>query len=112
MVRCILVAKRSFYDEKQKDNVLWLTLYDVGRKIKDENGNEKGIYCPKPSDAVIQSAISQNRRPQDFSDFSNIHPGALIDVEYAVNQTTRKSYIKSCSLVHGTNLFKPEDLYL
>ena len=55
--------------------------------------------------------VNKQKKPQDYEDFKNIHPGALIDVNYAVNNS-RKAYIQSYSLVPGTNLFKPEDLYL
>ena len=107
MVRAILVAKREYVDEKTKDNIMFLTLYELGKKIKDSDV----IFNKRSTDAIINGMINKTKKPQDYLDFLDIHPGALIDIEYAVGDN-RKAYIKSYSLVHGTNLYKPEDLYL
>ncbi len=108
MIRCILVAKREFKDEKTNEQGLFLTLYSLARKSKTPGK----LYTPKSTDAVITSFVSKERKPQDYEDFMNIHPGALIDVHYGVNEVTQKAYIQKCELVAGSNLYKPEDLYL
>lgn len=108
MIRCVLVAKREFKDEKTNEEGLFLTLYSLARKSKTEGK----LYTPKSNEAVITAFINKNRKPQDFEDYLNIHPGALIDVHYGVNEVTQKAYIQKCELVSGTNLYKPEDLYL
>lgn len=107
MIRCVLVAKREFKDEKTNEEGLFLTLYSLARK-----GKEGKLYTPKVTDAVITSFISKTRKPQDYTDYQTIYPGALIDVHYGVNEVTQKAYIQKCELVPGTNLYKPEDLYL
>lgn len=107
MVKAILVAKREYIDEKTQDHIMYLTLYEMGKKTKDGNA----IFNKRPSDAIINTAINKTKKPQTYSDFQQIHPGSLINVYYEVSDS-RKAYIKSMELVPGTNLYKPEDLYL
>ena len=108
MIRCVLVAKREFKDEKTNEEGIFLTLYSLARKSKTEGK----LYTPKSNDALITAFISKERKAQDYNDYLSIHPGALIDVHYGVNEVTQKAYIQKCELVPGTNLYKPKDLYL
>lgn len=112
MIRCVLVAKREFKDEKTNEEGIFLILYSLARQVKKDGVSTGKLYTPKSNDALITAFISKGRKAQDYNDYLSIHPGALVDVHYGVNEVTQKAYIQKCELVPGTNLYKPEDLYL
>ena len=107
MKRCILVAVRPQKDKETNDELLFLVLYRLPNKM--QNG---GLWHPKKDETIINVCINAKHKPEDYKRFLDIRPGALIDVTFALNEFTNKTYVDRCELVEGTNVFEEKDLYL
>ncbi len=107
MKRCILVSVRPQKDKETNDDLLFLTLYRLPNKMK--NG---GLWHPKKDEQVINVCLNAKFKPEEFKQYSAIHPGALVDVTFALNEFTNKTYVDRVELVEGTNVFDENLLYL
>jgi hypothetical protein len=107
MKRCVLVSIRERQDETTKDELLFLTCYALPRVMT--NG---GLYYPKNADAIINVCINKTRAPMDYETFKNVYPGALVDIQHALNEVTNKRFVSKCDLVPNTNIYSPQDVYL
>lgn len=107
MKRCILVSVRPQKDKETNDDLLFLTLYRLPNKMK--NG---GLWHPKKDEQVVNACINGKHKPEEYKKFLSIFPGALIDVTFALNEFTNKTYVERCDLVDGTNVFDETLLYL
>ena len=107
MRRCILIDSRVTKDKKTNEDVMYLTLAKLAKRTSEGN-----IYHLKKDDMIVLTAINKVKKPQEFAAFENIHPGALIDIDYSVSEFDGKAYISKKELVVGTNVNTPEKLYL
>ncbi len=107
MKRCILVSVRPQKDKETNDDLLFLTLYRLPNKMK--NG---GLWHPKKDEVIVNACINGKNKPEEYKNFSKILPGALIDVTFALNEFSNKTYVERVELVEGTNLFDEKLLYL
>lgn len=107
MKRCILVDVRQNQDKETKDKLLFLTL--VKLPVPMNNG---GLWHHKSSDLIVNVAINERLRPQDYEQYSKILPGALFDITYGYNDFNGKSFIATCVLVEGSNMFTEQEVYV
>ena len=107
MIRSILVSSRVGQDDKTGNKLLFMTLYRFPTRMK--NG---GLWYPKKGDAVINACIDESKKADEFAFFSEILPGALVDVVLGVNDFTGKTYVASLNLACEQNPYKAEELYL
>ena len=107
MKRCILVATRQTKDKESGEELLFLTLCDLPKRMK--NG---GLFYPKSSELTINSCINKVRKPDEYEKFSKILPGTLIDVTEGINDFTSKRFVANMCIVPGTeNLYDEKLLY-
>lgn len=107
MKRCILVDVRTAVDEKTKDELLFMTLYSLATKM-----SKGGLWHPKKNDADINVCISKTKAPHDYEAYIKCVPGALFDITFGVNDFTNKTFVATCTLVPGSNIYTEEQVYL
>ena len=107
MKRCILVDLRTNKDVKTGDELMFLTLVRLPSKMS--NG---GLWHPKQNEMMVNVCINKTSKPEDYSKFQNVNPGALFDITFGINDFNNKTFVATCTLVPNTNKFKPEELYL
>ena len=107
MKRFILVGVRQGKDDKTKDDLLFLTLFKLPSKMK--NG---GLWHPKSAESIIYYCVNKTKNAEEYEKYSKVYPGTLFDVTFAVNDFNNKSYIATCVMVPGTNLYTDADLYI
>ena len=107
MKRCILVDSRTNKNEQTGDELLFLTLVKLPAKMS--NG---GLWHHKANELVINVCIPKSTKQEDFEKYSTILPGALFDITYGYNDFNGKSFVATCTLVDGTNMFTPQEVYV
>ena len=107
MKRCILVGVRPQKDKETNDDLLFLNLIRLPNKMK--NG---GLWFPKKDEERINVCLNSKFKPEEYKEFLKVLPGSLVDVSFALNEFTNKTYVEHCELVEGTNVFTEEQLYL
>ena len=107
MKRCILVDSRTNKDEKTKDELLFMTLYCLATKSK-----KGGLWHPKKNDAEINVCFNKTKAPHDYEAYIKCVPGALFDITFGVNDFTNKTFVATCTLVPGSNIYTEEQVYL
>lgn len=107
MKRCILVDSRTNKDEKTKDDLLFLILVKLPCKMS--NG---GLWHHKANELVVNVCINKTNKPQDYEALEKVLPGALFDIEYGYNDFNGKSFVSSCKLVDGSNMFTYDEVYV
>lgn len=107
MKRCILVSVRAQKEQETNDDLLFLTMYRLPNKMR--NG---GLWFPKKEEAVINACINAKYKQDDYNKFLKILPGAIVDVTFALNEFTNKTYVDHVDLVEGTDIYTEELLYL
>lgn len=98
MKRCILVGSRTNVDKETKDELLFLTLCNLPRKMK--NG---GLWHPKSSEMLVTACINKSRKPEEFEKFIKLLPGTLFDVTQGINDFNGKPFVASLDVVKGTD---------
>lgn len=106
MKRFIVVSVKHGKDKETKENLLFVGLYQLPNKWKDD------LFYPKHADAFITYCINQSKKPMDFGVFEDVRPGALVDITYGVNERTNKTVIARADLVPNSNIYSDSDLYL
>ena len=107
MKRCILVGSRTNKDKETGDELLFLTLCNLPRRMK--NG---GLWNPKSNEMLVTSCINKARKPDDYDKFIKLLPGTLFDVTYGVNEFTGKVVVAALNLVAGSdNIFDEKTLF-
>ena len=107
MKRCILVSVRPQKDKETNDDLLFLTMYRLPGKMK--NG---GLWYPKKDEQIINACINAKHRKDEYDFFLTLLPGAIVDVTFALNEFTNKTYVERVDLVEGTDIYTEEMLYL
>ena len=107
MKRCILVSVRPQKDKETNDDLLFLTMYRLPGKMK--NG---GLWYPKKDEQIINACINAKHRKDDYDFFLKVLPGAIVDVTFALNEFTNKTYVERVDLVEGTDIYTAELLYV
>ena len=107
MKRCILVDVRTNKDKETNEDILFLTL--VKLPVPMNNG---GLWHHKASELVVNVAFPKNTKAQEFEQYSKILPGALFDITYGYNDFNGKSFVATCVLVEGTNMFTEQEVYV
>lgn len=107
MKRTILVSTRTNTDEKTGDELLFLTLCNLPKRMK--NG---GLWYPKSSELLSTACINKTRKPDEYEKFMKLLPGTIIDVTEGINDFTNKRFVASLDVVPGTeNIFDEATLY-
>ena len=106
MKRYLLVSKKVGQNKEKTEMVVYLTLYALPKKMKDSDA----LYHPKKEDAILSTSVRKDN--PHFVLFANANEGCLIDVDFKVNEVTMKPSVSSLTIVEGTQLFEPKDLYL
>lgn len=106
MKRMILVDVRISKDEKNGDNLLWLTLYRLASQMK--NG---GLWHAKKDESITYVCFSQLKNPQEYNDYQKCNPGTLFDITFGLNDFNNKSYVATCVMVPNSNKHKYDDVY-
>ena len=107
MRRCILISTRQNKDEKTGDELMFLILSRLPRKM-----NTGGLWYPKKDELIINTCINKSRSPEEFAKMQNVLPGTLIDVTLGLNEYTNKAYVVKTDVVEGTDVFTEDMLYL
>ena len=105
MKRCILVSNRQNKDEKTGDELLFLTLYRLPNKMKND-----GLWFPKQNEAIINACVNKTRSPEDYEKFKQVLPGAIIDVTFGLNDFNNKTFVAKLDLIENS-LFDAELIY-
>lgn len=107
MSRVLVCSSRVGEDKKENDQVLYISTW------KMPTYTSKGfLWYPKKDESIVNIVIRRSQNPQSFEQYKTIKPGALLDVYYAVNETTAKAYVDRFELIPGTDVHKIEDIYL
>ena len=105
--RCLVVCNKLGTDEKTKDTLMYLTLYRLPTKRKDG-----GLWYPKSSEAIVNVCVNKTRDPEKFNRLSSIQYGALVDIDFGVNEFTDKAYVASVELVPNTSFLTDDILFI
>ena len=105
--RCLVVCNKLGTDEKTKDTLMYLTLYRLPTKRKDG-----GLWYPKSSEAIVNVCVNKTRDPEKFNRLSSIQYGALVDIDFGVNEFTDKTYVASVELVPNTSFLTDDVLFI
>ena len=105
--RCLVVCNKLGTDEKTKDTLMYLTLYRLPTKRKDG-----GLWYPKSSEAIVNVCVNKTRDPEKFNRLSSIQYGALVDIDFGVNEFTDKTYVASVELVPNTSFLSDDILFI
>lgn len=105
--RCLVVCNKLGTDEKTKDTLMYLTLYRLPTKRKDG-----GLWYPKSSEAIVNVCVNKTRDPEKFNRLSSIQYGALVDIDFGVNEFTDKTYVASVELVPNTSFLTDDILFI
>ena len=107
MKRCILLSTRTNEDKDTGDQLLFLTLSNLPKRMK--NG---GLWHPKSSEMLTTACINKTRKPDDYEKFVKLLPGTLLDVTEGINDFTNKRFVASLDIVPGTeNIYDEQLLY-
>ena len=107
MKRCILVSSRIGKDEKTNDELLFLTLCYLPKRM-----NNGKLFYPKQKECLTTACINKSRRADEFERLSKLLPGTLVDVVQGVNEYSGNLFIASINVVSGTeNIFDEAILY-
>ena len=107
MKRTILVSTRTNTDEMTGDELLFLTLCNLPKRMK--NG---GLWHPKSSELLSIACINKTRKPDEYEKFMKLLPGTIIDVTEGINDFTNTRFVASLDVVAGTeNIFDEKILY-
>lgn len=105
MKRCILVGVRTNKDKETNDELLFLTLCNLPRKM-----NNGGLWHPKSAEMLTTACINKARKPDEYEKFVNLLPGTLIDVTMGVNEFNDKRFVAALEVVKGTENIYDETL--
>ena len=105
--RCLVVSNKLGTDEKTKDTLLYLAAYRLPTKRKDG-----GLWYPKSSEAIVNVCVNKTRDPEKFNRLSSIQYGALVDIDFGVNEFTDKTYVASVELVPNTSFLTDDILFI
>ena len=107
MKRCILLSTRTNEDKDTGDQLLFLTLSNLPKRMKSG-----GLWHPKSSEMIITACINETRKPDDYAKFAKLLPGTLLDVTEGINDFTNKRFVASLDIVSGTeNIYDEKLLY-
>lgn len=107
MKRCILVDLRTNKDKETGDELMFLTLVRLPSKMS--NG---GLWHPKQNEMMVNVCVNKSKNKEDYEKFQQVHPGALFDITFGINDFNNKTYVATCTLVPNTNKLTPNELYL
>lgn len=99
MKRAIVVSVRMSIDKKTNENVVW-----VSSAIMPTKGNNGKIYYPKSTDIVVTTCAGELSKPDNYSSYSSLKIGDIVDISYGLNDFTQKAfvsgllYVKSCGV--------------
>lgn len=107
MKRTILVSSRTNEDKDTGDQLLFLTLCNLPKRM-----NNGGLWHPKSSELLMTACINKKRKPDDYEKFVKLLPGTIIDVTEGINDFTNKRFVASLEIVPGTeNVYDEKLLY-
>ena len=107
MKRCILVSSRVGKDKESGDELLFLTLCNLPKKM-----SSGGLWHPKKDELLMTACINKTRKPDDYKKFLTVLPGTIFDVTEGINDFTNKRFVVSLDIVTGTeNIFDESILY-
>ncbi len=107
MKRCILVDVREGVDKKTNADVLYITLAKLPSKMSDGK-----LWHQKSTDLLINTSVNKTHKPELYNTFKKAPLACLVDIDWAFNEFSGQPYVRIDSIVAGTEVFKPEQLYI
>lgn len=104
-MRCLLISCRKQKDEKSGEELMFLTLSKLPKRMK--NG---GLFYPKPSELLVHACVNKSKAPMDYENFEKVNPGALCEVTFGTNEYTQKAFVAKIDVL--VTIYPEEDLYV
>ncbi len=107
MGRCLLVSNRVGEDKQTHADMLFMVGYKMPTVTK--NGT---LWYPKKEESMVNIVVRKDQNPMQYDALKSVKPGALIDVQFAVNDTTGKVFVLSYDLVPNSDKHDAKTLFL
>lgn len=105
MKRAMVMSVRPTVDKKTGDNVVYVTLYDMG------NRNKEGvIFTAKSGEAVRTAFANEVRTPEKYAKYKSLTIGSLCNLDLGVNDFDGKVYVSNLEVIHDSP-FTLDDIY-
>lgn len=105
MKRAMVMSVRATVDKKTNENVVYVTLFDMGNRNKDGV-----IFTARSSEAVKTAFANEVRNPEKYAKYKALTIGSLCTMDLGVNDFDGKVYVSNLELVKKSP-YSLDDIY-
>lgn len=105
MKRVMVMSVRPTVDKKTNENVVYVTVYDMGSR--NERGN---LFSAKSGEAVRVAYANEVRNPEKYAKYKSLAIGTICSLDLGVNDYDGRVYVSNLEVLHKSP-YSLDDIY-
>ena len=105
MKRAMVMSVRQRVDKKTNENVVYLTLFDMGNR--SSNGT---IFSAKSGEEVRIAYANEKRTPDKYAKYCGLAVGSICTMDLGVNDFDGRVYVSNLDVVQDSP-YTLDDIY-
>lgn len=101
----MVMSVRATQDKKTGENVVYVTLYDMGRR-----GSNGVIYSAKTGEAVRTAYAKETFNSEKYAKYKALAVGSLCSMDLGINDYDNRVYVSNLEL-HMQSPYSLDDIY-